>query len=63
MGGGGFLLLNAGYSGLESSKQAEIRLSILLKILQIRLLRQFPFDMANSPHGCDFVNHIAITLF
>ena len=37
MGGGGFLLLNAGYSGPESSKQAEIRLTILLKILQIRL--------------------------
>jgi hypothetical protein len=37
MGGGAFLLLNAGYSGPESSKQAEIRLTILLKILQIRL--------------------------
>ena len=40
MGGGGFLLLNAGYPGPESSKQAEIRLAILLKILHIRLSRR-----------------------
>ena len=37
MGGGGFLLLKAGDSWPESSKQAEIRLTILLKILRIRL--------------------------
>jgi hypothetical protein len=40
MGGGGFLLLKAGDSPPESSKQAEIRLAILLKILQIRLFRR-----------------------
>jgi len=37
MGGGAFLLLKAGDSRPESSKQAEIRLAILLKILHIRL--------------------------
>jgi hypothetical protein len=35
MGGGAFLLLKAGDSGPESSKQAEIRLAGLLKILAI----------------------------
>jgi hypothetical protein len=35
MGGGAFLLLKTGDFGPESSKQAEIRLAILLKILQI----------------------------
>jgi hypothetical protein len=35
MGGGGFLLLKAADSGPESSKQAEIRLAILPKILRI----------------------------
>jgi hypothetical protein len=35
MGGGAFLLLKAGDSRPESSKQAEIRLAILLKILRI----------------------------
>ena len=36
MAGGAFLLLKADDSGPESSKQAEIRLAILLKILYIR---------------------------
>ena len=40
MGGGAFLLLKAGDSRPESSKQAEIRLAILLKILHIRLFRR-----------------------
>jgi len=40
MAGGGFLPLKAGGSGPESSKQAEIRLAILLKILHIRLFRR-----------------------
>jgi hypothetical protein len=40
MGGGGFLLLKAGDSRPESSKQAEIRLTILLKILHIRRFRR-----------------------
>jgi hypothetical protein len=40
MGGGAFLLLKAGDFRPESSKQAEIRLAILLKILQIRLFRR-----------------------
>ena len=44
MGGGGFLLLKAGYSGPESSKQAEIRLAILLKILHI-----LPVSEADCP--------------
>jgi hypothetical protein len=35
MGGRAFLLLKAGDSRPESSKQAEIRLAILLKILRI----------------------------
>jgi hypothetical protein len=35
MGGGAFLLLKAGDSRPESSKQAEIRLAILPKILRI----------------------------
>ena len=35
MGGGAFLLLKTGDSRPESSKQAEIRLAILLKILRI----------------------------
>jgi len=35
MGGGTFILLKTGRAGLESAKQAEIRLAILLKILQI----------------------------
>ena len=35
MGGRAFLLLKAGGSRPESSKQAEIRLAILLKILRI----------------------------
>ena len=35
MGGGGFLLLKAGDSRPESSKQAEIQLANLLKILRI----------------------------
>jgi hypothetical protein len=40
MGDGAFLLLKAGDFRPESSKQAEIRLAILLKILQIRLFRR-----------------------
>jgi hypothetical protein len=35
MGGAAFILLKAGDSRPESSKQAEIRLAILLKILAI----------------------------
>jgi hypothetical protein len=35
MGGGAFLLLKGGDSRPESSKQTEIRLAILLKILRI----------------------------
>jgi hypothetical protein len=35
MGGGAFILLNAGRTGQESAKQTEIRLAILLKMLQI----------------------------
>jgi hypothetical protein len=35
MGGGGFSLLKTGCSGLETAKQAEIRLAGLLKILRI----------------------------
>jgi hypothetical protein len=35
MGGGTFILLKAGRPGPESAKQAEIRLAILLKMLQI----------------------------
>jgi hypothetical protein len=34
MGGGPFILLKAGRSWPESAKQAEIRLAILLKMLQ-----------------------------
>jgi hypothetical protein len=37
MAGGAFLLLKAGDSRPESSKQAEIRLAKLLKIVHIRL--------------------------
>ena len=40
MDGGAFLPLKAGDSRPESSKQAEIRLAVLLKILQIRLFRR-----------------------
>ena len=40
MGGGAFLLLKAGDFPPESSKQAENRLAILLKILHIRLFRR-----------------------
>jgi hypothetical protein len=40
MGGGAFLLLKAGDSRPESSKQAEICLAVLLKILHIRLFRR-----------------------
>ena len=35
MGGGTFILLKAGRPWPESAKQAEIRLAILLKMLQI----------------------------
>jgi hypothetical protein len=35
MGGGTFILLKAGRLRLESAKQTEIRLAILLKMLQI----------------------------
>jgi len=35
MGGGNFIPLKGGRSGRESTKQAEIRLAILLKILHI----------------------------
>ena len=35
MGGGAFILLKAGRPRPESAKQAEIRLAILLKMLQI----------------------------
>ena len=34
MGGGSFILLKAGRPRLESAKQTEIRLAILLKMLQ-----------------------------
>ena len=40
MGGGTFILLKAGDSRPESSKQAEIRLAVLLKILHIRPFRR-----------------------
>ena len=40
MGGAAFILLKAGDSGPESSKQAEIRLAVLLKILHIRPFRR-----------------------
>jgi hypothetical protein len=40
MGGGAFLLLKAGDSRPESSKQTEIHLAVLLKILHIRLFRR-----------------------
>ena len=35
MGGGAFILLKGGRAGPESTKRAEIRLAILLKILRI----------------------------
>jgi hypothetical protein len=40
MGGGTFILPNAGRRWLESAKQAEIRLAILLKMLPIAILGQ-----------------------
>ena len=40
MGEGAFLLLKTGDSRRESSKQTEIRLAILLKILRIRPFRR-----------------------
>jgi hypothetical protein len=54
MGGGAFLLLKAGDSRPESSKQAEIRLAILLKILGIRLFwRRKPSPRAEGTcNGC-----------
>ena len=35
MGGGAFILLKGGQAGPETTKRAEIRLAILLKILHI----------------------------
>jgi hypothetical protein len=51
MGGGAFVLLKAGDSRPESSKQAEIRLAILLKILHIRLFRRRNAFARGRGHG------------
>jgi hypothetical protein len=40
MGGGTSVLLNGGRAWLETAKQTEIRLAILLKMLQIVILGQ-----------------------
>ena len=68
MGGGALTRFNGGRPWLESAKQPEIRLAILLKILQIdgslaglkkdiRRLHSplFPRDMANSAGLVPFV--------
>jgi hypothetical protein len=54
MSGGTFLLLKAGYSGPESSKQAEIRLANLLKILRnFGSAGQYPSPMRETTcDGC-----------
>jgi hypothetical protein len=50
MGGEAFILLKTGRHGPESTKQAEIRLAILLKILQIAgFLGQKPLAKGETP--------------
>jgi hypothetical protein len=53
MGGGASVLLNAGRPWLESAKQTEIRLAILLKMLQIAILGQEGLaGMKKTTDGC-----------
>jgi hypothetical protein len=58
MGGGAFILLNAGRTGQESAKQTEIRLAILLKMLQIA-----HFGTAPSLTGEKDIRWLQLVLF
>jgi len=52
MGGGAFILLKTGRRGPESTKQAEIRLANLLKILRTpRLGGESPLQAAKRAHA------------